>query len=164
MPSPRRPRPRLSLSEESASVCSSSRTNWGTTSGVEVCFADPCDLDAFEAAVANAKPSCVLIETVSNPMMRVPALDKVAEIQGVPVLNINEMAKALKPQVVPGESLRVEVVKRGESANQGVGYLPDGTMVVIEEAGEQVGSEVDVEVTNSLQTTAGRMIFGRVSL
>ena len=109
----------------------------------------------------------MLLQLASQQNMRIMTtdhnLEKVAEIQGVPVLNVNEMAKALKPQVVPGESLRVEVVKKGESPNQGVGYLPDGTMVVIEEAGGDVGSEVDVEVTNSLQTTAGRMIFGRVS-
>jgi len=90
-------------------------------------------------------------------------LDKVAEIKGVPVLNLNEMAKALKPQVIPGESLTLAVVKRGEAANQGVGYLPDGTMVVIEEAAEQVGREVAVLVTNSLQTSAGRMIFAKMA-
>ena len=90
-------------------------------------------------------------------------LDKVAEIKGVPVLNLNEMASSLKPQVIPGETIRIEVVKRGEAANQGVGYLPDGTMVVIEEASEHIGHEVDVTVTNSLQTSAGRMIFARVA-
>jgi len=90
-------------------------------------------------------------------------LDKVAEIKGVPVLNLNEMAQALKPQVIPGESLTLVVVKRGEAANQGVGYLPDGTMVVIEEAAGQVGREVAVLVTNSLQTSAGRMIFAKMA-
>jgi len=74
------------------------------------------------------------------------------------------MAQALKPQVIPGESLTLQVVKRGEAAEQGVGYLPDGTMVVIEEAAEQVGREVAVLVTNSLQTSAGRMIFAKLAV
>jgi uncharacterized protein YacL len=125
------------------------------------------DLSLDNVEVQGRSVDHMLLQLASQQNMRIMTtdynLEKVAEIQGVPVLNINEMAKALKPQVVPGESLRVEVVKKGESANQGVGYLPDGTMVVIEEAGEQIGNEIDVEVTNSLQTTAGRMIFGRAS-
>ncbi len=125
------------------------------------------DLSLDNVEVEGRSVDHMLLQLASQQNMRIMTtdhnLEKVGEIQGVPVLNINEMAKVLKPQVVPGESLRVEVVKKGEAANQGVGYLPDGTMVVIEEAGGQVGSEVDVEVTNSLQTTAGRMIFGRVS-
>ncbi len=125
------------------------------------------DLSLDDVEVQGRSVDHMLLQLASQQNMRIMTtdhnLEKVGEIQGVPVLNINEMAKALKPQVVPGESLRVEVVKKGESANQGVGYLPDGTMVVIEEAGGQVGNEVDVEVTNSLQTTAGRMIFGRLS-
>jgi uncharacterized protein YacL len=89
-------------------------------------------------------------------------LDKVAKIQGVTVLNLNDLAGSIKPQVIPGEHLQVEIVKRGEAAGQGVGYLPDGTMVVVEEAAELVGSDIDVLVTNSLQTSAGRMIFGKL--
>ena len=125
------------------------------------------DLSLDDIEVQGRSVDHMLLQLASQQNMRIMTtdhnLEKVGEIQGIPVLNINEMAKALKPQVVPGESLNVEVVKKGESANQGVGYLPDGTMVVIEEAGEKVGSEVEVEVTNSLQTTAGRMIFGRVT-
>jgi len=125
------------------------------------------DLSLDDVAVQGRSVDHMLLQLAAQQNMRVLTtdynLEKVAEIQGVPVLNINEMAKALKPQVIPGESLTVEVVKRGESANQGVGYLPDGTMVVIEEAGNSVGNEVEVAVTNSLQTSAGRMIFGKLA-
>ena len=87
---------------------------------------------------------------------------KIAQLRGVEVININSIAEALKPVVLPGEPMRVRVVKPGESAGQGVGYLEDGTMVVVENARDKVGSEVDMIVTNALQTAAGRMIFGRV--
>ncbi len=87
-------------------------------------------------------------------------LNKVAQIRGVTVLNLNDIANGLKSQAIPGETLVVEVVKRGEAAGQGVGYMPDGTMVVIEDAAERVGQSVSLVVTNSLTTSAGRMIFG----
>ncbi|MCI0366336.1 MAG: PIN domain-containing protein [Phycisphaerales bacterium] len=87
-------------------------------------------------------------------------LNKVAEIHGVTVLNLNDLTTTLKSQAIPGETLVVEVVKPGEGANQGVGYMPDGTMVVIEDARNHVGQTVSLVVTNSLQTAAGRMIFG----
>lgn len=86
---------------------------------------------------------------------------KIAQLRGVDVVNINSIADALKPVVLPGESMRVRVVKPGESPGQGVGYLEDGTMVVVEGARERIGSEVDIIVTNALQTAAGKMIFGR---
>lgn len=89
-------------------------------------------------------------------------LNKVAKIHGVTVLNINDLAGTLRSQVVPGELLLVEIIKPGESERQGVGYMPDGTMVVVEEAADRVGERVNLVVTNSLQTSAGRMIFGRV--
>jgi uncharacterized protein YacL len=88
-------------------------------------------------------------------------LNKVAQIHGVTVLNLNDIASTMRPQVTPGDTLTVEIVKTGESADQGVGYLPDGTMVVVEGAADRVGRNVITSVTNSLQTTAGRMIFGR---
>jgi uncharacterized protein YacL len=88
-------------------------------------------------------------------------LNKVAELQGVSVLNINELANALKPVVLPGEILRVFVLKEGKESNQGVAYLDDGTMVVIENARRLIGKNQDVTVTSVLQTTAGRMIFAR---
>ena len=89
-------------------------------------------------------------------------LNKVAQIQGVTVLNINDLANNMKSEAIPGEQLAVEIVKPGEGARQGVGYMPDGTMVVVEEAAESIGKTVRLIVTNSLQTSAGRMIFGRV--
>ena len=124
------------------------------------------DLSIDDTPVEGRSVDHKLLQLAADQNMRVLTtdynLDKVAEIQGVPVLNINEMAQALKAQVIPGESLRIEVVKRGEAPKQGVGYLPDGTMVVVEEAGELVGREITVTVTNSLQTSAGKMIFGKL--
>lgn len=88
-------------------------------------------------------------------------LNKVAELQGVSVLNINELANALKPVVLPGEGLRVFVIKEGKEYNQGVAYLDDGTMVVVENGRKLIGKNIDVTVTSVLQTTAGRMIFSK---
>lgn len=89
-------------------------------------------------------------------------LNKVAGLQGVSVLNINELANALKPVVLPGESLRVFILKEGKEYNQGVAYLDDGTMVVVENARKLIGKNTDVTVTSVLQTTAGRMIFAKL--
>lgn len=89
-------------------------------------------------------------------------LNKVAHLRGVEVLNINELANALKPVVLPGESMRVFVLKEGKEYSQGVAYLDDGTMVVVDNARRLIGKNVDVVVTSVLQTTAGKMIFGRV--
>ena len=89
-------------------------------------------------------------------------LNKVAQLTGVDVININDLGAALRPVVVPGEKMRVQVVKPGEEAGQGVGYLEDGTMVVIEQARQFINEEVDFVVTRALQTSAGRMIFGRM--
>ena len=88
-------------------------------------------------------------------------LNKVARIQDVDVLNLNDLANALKPSFLPGEQIEVRVVKAGEEAGQGVGYLDDGTMVVIEGGRDQIGKQVHIAVTSVLQTSAGRMIFGR---
>jgi uncharacterized protein YacL len=88
-------------------------------------------------------------------------LNKVAQLRGVEVLNINELANSLKPVVLPGESMNVFVVKEGKEASQGVGYLDDGTMVVIDNARRMIGRNIDLVVTSVLQTTAGRMIFGK---
>src|SRR5437773_4646325 len=88
-------------------------------------------------------------------------LNKVAQLRGVAVLNINELANSLKPVVLPGEVLRVFVIKEGKEAGQGVGYLDDGTMVVVDNARKMIGKTIDVVVTSVLQTTAGKMIFGR---
>ena len=88
-------------------------------------------------------------------------LNKVAELQGVPVLNINELANALKPVVLPGELLETRVIKEGKEYNQGVAYLDDGTMVVVEQGRSLIGQTVRVLVTSVLQTAAGRMIFAK---
>jgi uncharacterized protein YacL len=89
-------------------------------------------------------------------------LNKVAELQGVRVLNINELCHALRPVVLPGETIRVFVLKEGKEAGQGVAYLDDGTMIVVDNARRHIGKNVDVVVTSVLQTTAGRMIFTRL--
>jgi uncharacterized protein YacL len=89
-------------------------------------------------------------------------LNKVAELQGVSVLNINELANSLKPVVLPGETMKVFVLKEGKEYNQGVAYLDDGTMVVVENARRMIGKNADVTVTSVLQTTAGRMIFSKL--
>ena len=89
-------------------------------------------------------------------------LNKVAELQGVDVLNINQLTNALKPIVLPGEDISVKVIKEGKEAGQGVAYLDDGTMVVVENGLKYMGKSIDVMVTQILQTTAGRMIFAKV--
>ena len=88
-------------------------------------------------------------------------LNKVAQLRGVDVLNINELANGLKPVVLPGEIMNVFILKEGKEYNQGVAYLDDGTMVVVDNARSRIGRSLDVVVTSVLQTTAGRMIFGR---
>ncbi len=88
-------------------------------------------------------------------------LNKVAQLQGVAVLNINELANSLKPIVLPGETMRVFILKEGKEYNQGVAYLDDGTMVVVDNARKMIGKTIDVSVTSVLQTTAGKMIFGK---
>ncbi len=88
-------------------------------------------------------------------------LNKVAQLQGVEVLNINELANSLKPVVLPGEIMRVFILKEGKEYNQGVAYLDDGTMVVVDNARKMIGKNVDIAVTSVLQTTAGKMIFGK---
>ncbi len=88
-------------------------------------------------------------------------LNKVAQLRGVQVLNINELANALKPVVLPGELMKVFILKEGKEYNQGVAYLDDGTMVVVDNARRMIGKTIDIAVTSVLQTTAGKMIFGR---
>ncbi|MFM7322663.1 MAG: PIN/TRAM domain-containing protein [Armatimonadota bacterium] len=89
-------------------------------------------------------------------------LNRVAELQGVPVLNINELANALKPVVLPGEEMKVLIVKEGRESSQGVGYLDDGTMIVVEGGRRFIGESVEIVVSSLLQTTAGKMIFAQV--
>lgn len=89
-------------------------------------------------------------------------LNKVADLHGVSVLNLNEVANALKPVVLPGEVIRIELIREGKEEGQGVGYLDDGTMVVVDGGRFFIGQKVEAEVTSVLQTPAGRMIFGKL--
>ncbi|MCK4626458.1 MAG: TRAM domain-containing protein, partial [Phycisphaerae bacterium] len=88
-------------------------------------------------------------------------LNKVAQLRGVDVININDLANALKPVVLPGEAITVKIIKPGEESGQGIGYLDDGTMVVVEQGRNHIGEDLAVVVTSTLQTSAGRMIFGK---
>ena len=88
-------------------------------------------------------------------------LNKIAKLQGVPVINFNDLANALKPVFLPGEHIQVRIIKAGEEPGQGVGYLEDGTMVVIEGGRDYINENINVAVTSVLQTSAGRMVFGR---
>ncbi len=110
-------------------------------------------VDAKIVALAKATHATVVTNDFN--------LTKVAELQGVRVLNINQLAHALRPVVLPGEELQVTLQKEGKEPGQGVGYLEDGTMVVVEGGGERLGQSVRAVVTSVLQTTAGRMIFAR---
>ncbi len=88
-------------------------------------------------------------------------LNKVAKLRGIDVLNINELANALRPVVLPGETMKVFILKEGKEKDQGVGYLDDGTMVVVDNSRRMIGQTIDITVTSVLQTTVGKMIFGR---
>jgi uncharacterized protein YacL len=100
--------------------------------------------------------SCAIVTNDYN-------LNRVAELQGVQVLNVNELANAVRAIVLPGESLVVEIVQEGKEDGQGVGYLEDGMMVVVESGKPFVGEEIQVIVTKALQTAAGRMLFARLA-
>jgi len=89
-------------------------------------------------------------------------LNKVAELQGIDVLNINELANSIKPVVLPGEEINVKILKEGKEIGQGVAYLDDGTMIVVDNGRKHMGKMIDVIVTSVLQTPAGRMIFARL--
>lgn len=109
------------------------------------------DLKLIELA---KKYDCAIVTNDFN-------LNKVAQLRGATVLNINELANALKPVVLPGELMRVFILKEGKEPNQGVAYLDDGTMVVVDNARRLISKTIDISVTSVLQTTAGKMIFGR---
>ena len=90
-------------------------------------------------------------------------LNKVAQLRGVDVININDLANAMKTVLLPGERLRIKIMKAGDSGQQGVGYLEDGTMVVVEDARNRINKVIDVTVTSLHQTSAGKMVFGKCS-
>ncbi|MFA5028863.1 MAG: TRAM domain-containing protein, partial [Candidatus Methylomirabilota bacterium] len=88
-------------------------------------------------------------------------LNKIAAVEGVACLNVNDLTTALKPVVLPGETMTLFVMKEGKEREQGIGYLDDGTMVVIEDGKRHIGKRVELQVSSILQTSAGRMIFGK---
>lgn len=128
-------------------------------SGVEVQISD-VDYPAIKEVDMK------LIELARTTLGKIVTLDfnlnKVAQLRGVEVLNLNELTNALKPVVLPGEVMSVFITKEGKEFNQGVGYLDDGTMVVVDNARSRIGRNQEITVTSVLQTTAGRMIFGRL--
>ena len=128
-------------------------------SGVEVTISD---VDFPDVREVDLK----LIELARSLVGRIVTndfnLNKVAQLRGVEVLNINELANSLRPVVLPGEQMSVFIIKEGKEYNQGVAYLDDGTMVVVDNARSKIGRTLDIIVTSVLQTTAGRMIFGRL--
>jgi uncharacterized protein YacL len=89
-------------------------------------------------------------------------LNQIAQIEGVSVLNVNDLANSLKPMLLPGENVEIDIIRVGKEAHQGVGYLDDGTMLVVEDGYKRIGERVKVTVTSMLQTSAGRMVFGRI--
>lgn len=90
-------------------------------------------------------------------------LNQIAQIEGVPVLNVNDLANSLKPLLLPGESVEIDIIRVGKESHQGVGYLDDGTMLVVEDGYRHIGERVKVTITSMLQTSAGRMVFGRIN-
>lgn len=123
---------------------------------VEADVPDETEVDAKLVALARSRSRVILTNDFN--------LNRVAELQGVRVMNINSLANAVKPAVLPGEELRVRVIQEGKEAGQGVGFLDDGTMIVIEGGARHIDKELDVSVTRVLQTVAGRMIFGQPRL
>jgi uncharacterized protein YacL len=117
---------------------------------------DVAEVDAKLVALALARSRVILTNDYN--------LNRVAELQGVRVMNINSLANAVKPAVLPGEELRVRVIQEGKEAGQGVGFLEDGTMIVVEGGARHIDRELDVSVTRVLQTVAGRMIFAQPRL
>jgi uncharacterized protein YacL len=117
---------------------------------------DVTEVDAKLVALARARSRVILTNDFN--------LNRVAELQGVRVMNINSLANAVKPAVLPGEEIRVRVIQEGKEAGQGVGFLDDGTMIVVEGGARHIDRDLDVAVTRVLQTVAGRMIFAQPRL
>jgi len=114
---------------------------------------DAKEVDAKLVALARGRSRTILTNDFN--------LNKVAELQGLRVLNINSLANAIKPAVLPGEQLHVRVIQEGKELGQGVGFLDDGTMIVVEGGSRFIDRELDVAVTRVLQTVAGRMVFAQ---
>jgi len=119
------------------------------------------DMDVSEVREADSK-LVALAKHLHCPIMTNDYnLNRVAELQGVPVLNINDLANAVKVNMLPGEALNIKIIQEGREPGQGVGFLQDGTMVVVEDGSNLMNKTLNVTVTKVLQTTAGRMIFAR---
>jgi uncharacterized protein YacL len=125
------------------------------------------DVSIDESAVPGRSVDQMLIETARSLSANICTTDtglaRVAGIQGIGVLNLNEVANALKPALLPGTRLALRLVKQGEHAGQGVGYLPDGTMIVVDGGSSRVGEEAAVEITSAMQTAAGRLLFATLA-
>jgi uncharacterized protein YacL len=129
---------------------------------IDIQILDPHVNEVDEALDADAKLVALAEHLDGRVVTNDYNLNKVAQLRGVDVININDLANALKPIVLPGESMSVKVIKPGEESGQGVGYLEDGTMVVAEHGRDHIGRQITIVVTSVLQTSAGRMIFGRL--
>jgi uncharacterized protein YacL len=124
---------------------------------VEIVADDPVeagDVDSKLVALARARKAAILTNDFN--------LNRIADLQSIRVLNVNSLANALKPALLPGDTIRIKVITEGKEAGQGVGYLDDGTMIVVEGGSKLVGRELDVLVTRVLQTVMGRMVFAQV--
>lgn len=120
------------------------------------------DKDYDESMEVDAKLIKLAWEMKAKVITNDYNLNKVASVQGVEVLNVNELSNAVKPVALPGEKMMVKIVKEGKEQQQGVAFLGDGTMIVVQEAKDKIGETLYIEVTTSLQTSAGRMIFARI--
>ncbi len=132
-----------------------------TNDKVEIKISDTRLPSIEEASDVDQKLLALAKKTDGRVVTNDYNLNKIAQLRGVDVININDLANALKPVVLPGETMMVRIVKPGEESGQGVGYLEDGTMVVAENSRDHLNEEVTITVTSVLQTSAGRMIFGR---
>ncbi len=125
------------------------------------------DISIDETPVRGKAVDQMLVELARSMPARIVSTDvalaRIANIQGVEMLNLNDVANALKPAVIPGEHLTIHLIKRGEQPGQAVGYLDDGTMVVAEDGGDRLGQKVSIAVTSAIQTSSGRLIFGKLT-
>lgn len=128
----------------------------------ELATIEIADRDYDDIAAVDAKLVRLAKERRAKLVTNDYNLNRVAQVEGVAVLNVNELAEAVKPVVLPGEDLHVAIVRDGKEPHQGVGYLEDGTMIVVENGRRHIGEETDVQVTSVLQTVAGRMIFAKL--
>jgi uncharacterized protein YacL len=128
----------------------------------ELTALDIAEVDYHDVSGVDAKLVRMARERHAKLVTNDYNLNRVAHVEGVEVLNINELADAVKPVVLPGEELHVSIVRDGKEAHQGVGYLDDGTMIVVENGRRLIGEDADVQVTSVLQTVAGRMIFAKI--